>query len=51
MLDNPSQPKVLALSGFTPYGKYYTAAVMEQEKKTVIDNIKSLNGSNVDVEK
>ena len=51
MLDNPSQPKVFTLSGFTPYGKYYTAEVMEQEKKTVIDNIKSLNGSYVEVEK
>ena len=49
MLDNPSQPKVFALSGFTPYGKYYTAEVMEQEKKTVIDNIKSLNGSYIEV--
>ena len=40
MLDNPSQPKVFTLSGFTPYGKYYTAEVMEQEKKTLIENIK-----------
>ena len=51
MLDNPSQPKVFTLCGFTPYGKHYTAEVMEQERKTVIDNIKSLNGSYVDMDK
>ena len=51
MLDNPSQLKVFALFGFTPYRKHYTAAVMEKEKKTVIDNIKSVNGSYVDVDK
>ena len=51
MLDNPSQPKIFTLSGFTSYGKYYTGEVMEQEKKTLIENIKSLNASYVDIEK
>ena len=49
MLDNPSQPKVFTFSGFTPYGKYYTAEVMGQEKKALIENIRSLNASYVGI--
>ena len=48
MRDCPTQPKVFALAGFTPDGKLYTAKVMEQEKKNVINKIETLGGRYLD---